>query len=157
MTDKPTADECISWINDRMWLFRDGATTEAIFTSILEQLRPTTAVQPEDVSLLKEAIIKLAVLEGGSPSSPTPFEVEQALNRILVAQTAHPIDGMTLPELPEGWSYSSISKHKNEPERLWFAIIIIDDDKNYQQVGDNGPTPRAAVLAAIAAIEGDKK
>ena len=64
-------------------------------------------------------------------------------------------NGMTLPELPEGWS---LSLHKTP--KTWFAHLREDDSEDdsgpfdtYNSREAYGPTPSAAVLAAIAKIK----
>jgi len=57
-------------------------------------------------------------------------------------------NGMTLPNLPEGWHYRSI---ENLLEYGWRVTYLMTGTDFYYT--EYGPTPRAAALAAISKIE----
>jgi len=63
-------------------------------------------------------------------------------------------DDRTLPELPDGWFYTGMYQSDIvDPNAEGWVFQV---GKNLERVSGEGPTPRAAVLAAVAKI-GEKK
>lgn len=57
---------------------------------------------------------------------------------------------MCIPELPKGWRIGTLGLDVVHHEQYWFCRL---DRENGERRYAEGPTPRAAVLAAIAKIE----
>lgn len=69
----------------------------------------------------------------------------EAFNRLIASAQSD----RTLPELPEGWRIIQLQDDRPQYD-TWQAVI----SNSKCTIADYGPTPRAAVLAALEKING---
>ena len=95
-----------------------------------------------DIQTVRDALKNLALLEPILKSDHhLAAKAAEALSRI---------EANTLPELPEGYTLDCLEPKKHN--RNIFVCHIISHDLRDGEHGE-GPTPRAAVLAAIAKVQ----
>lgn len=87
-----------------------------------------------------------------APTAPVVGQTVDDISEMLCEDIDfEELEGRTLPELPEGWLFYGL--HNDTHDCHWICTLreILGD---YVSFKGEGSTPRAAVLAAIKAING---
>lgn len=121
---------------------------------MIEELKEAIAVLEAAQEKLKlYRMVHSGEYIGGVEYTNLQERISDSIFNLTVYAAKQEDDGRALPVLPEGWNIRTLFNREND--EVWGVVI------NFYKPGDwicadaksgEGPTPRAAVLAAIAQI-----